>query len=111
MLPRVDINNLESEVLGQDLPVLLACLQSGPTVEQEETLTAVHSGLDKTVKVLLVDEDSVEPFKNRFKVMGTPTFLLFHHGRERERMLGMADPDRLTSFVRSALDKQRSETA
>lgn len=104
MLPVVDIQSFSDEVLNEDHPVLLAVLEPGMNGQgQAETLDLVSQSFRSRIKVLQVEESSLEAFKGRYKVMGTPTFLLFHKGSERQRLLGMADKETLARFVNRTL--------
>ncbi|WFS61459.1 thioredoxin family protein [Pseudodesulfovibrio thermohalotolerans] len=41
----------------------------------------------------------------RFSVKGTPTFLLFHRGREVDRLIGESDGETLNEFVGTSLSE------
>ena len=104
MVSMVDIQSFGNEVLGDANPVLLAVLGAGgETANQVETLDTVSRRFQRKLKVCQVEENSLEAFKGRYHVMGTPTYLLFHKGREQERMLGVADKDSLAGFVARTL--------
>jgi hypothetical protein len=51
------------------------------------------------LKVGLLAESFTESFKQKFSIAGTPTFVIFFEGQEKNRMLGLADCRTLESFV------------
>ena len=100
----VDLESFGNSVLADETPVLLAFLGTGREAQpQAEILAALSHIFSNRLRVCLVEEDSLEAFKGRYTVMGTPTYLLFHKGRECERMLGEADDECLIRFVRNVL--------
>jgi hypothetical protein len=46
-----------------------------------------------------LEEGLLERFKKNYSVVGTPTFLLLVEGKERGRMLGLADQEMLTDLI------------
>jgi len=58
------------------------------------------------VHCYLYDADYLDTAMERFKVKGTPTFLLFSDGREVDRLIGESDRDTLDDFIRAAIPKK-----
>jgi hypothetical protein len=59
----------------------------------------VAAKYDRTLKVGFLHEKFIEPFKMRYNVLGTPTFLILFKGKEKARMLGLANKQSLMDFV------------
>jgi len=51
------------------------------------------------LKVGLLQEEFIEAFKKNYEILGTPTFLILVEGKERGRMLGLADQEMLTDLI------------
>jgi hypothetical protein len=51
------------------------------------------------LKIGLIDESFIGPFKKRYNVLGTPTFLILNQGREKNRSLGLADEQTITALI------------
>jgi thioredoxin 1 len=85
--------NFQQEVLKSPLPVLIdlwspgcgPCTALAPTVKR---LTAKYEG---RVKVGHLNAAHYGHSASRLRVRGTPTVVLFHKGREVERVVGIRD--------------------
>jgi thioredoxin-like negative regulator of GroEL len=98
------MDNFESEVLREKKPVLLACFYWGADViNQIQVLESVSEKYGEGLKTCLIDVDSLAIFQEALGIEGTPTFLIFDGGREKSRMLGQADGETLTAFIRKSL--------
>jgi hypothetical protein len=51
----------------------------------------------KSIKAM--GEEFIEAFKRNYGVVGTPPFLILVEGKERARMLGLADEGVLTDLI------------
>ena len=99
MLNSIKPNDFENEVLGYDKPVLMACLSRDFRFkEQKEILDSVLRDYGGSLKVCLRDKDTLGDFR-KFGIEGSPTFIIFHEGKEQGRMLGTVEKDRLNSFI------------
>lgn len=98
-------DNFADEVLSADQPVLLLympCDDDFPSQSRLiEDITQRHKSWLKTG---LLAEAFNEYFKNKLDVHGTPTFLIFLDGKEKNRMFGLADPESLDLFIRETLN-------
>ena len=102
----VRLDNFESEVLGAQDPVLLACLHQGMEFQdQVKVLETVCRHDELNLKVRFLDQDYLDVFKGRFKIGGTPTYFIFRKGKEIGRLLGQVDRERLMSFIFRSLPK------
>ncbi|EPR37498.1 hypothetical protein dsx2_0844 [Desulfovibrio sp. X2] len=85
-------------------PVLVACLGSRErAAKQLEALGMVAERFGERLQVVILGEDEMPAARSRFNVLGTPTFLLYHGGKERDRYLGEAGSGSLCRFVQECL--------
>jgi len=110
MPQRIGPKEFDQELTQTPGPVLLACLSAGPADgEQLQGLARLERALGDKVKVYLLDEQYLEFFRARYSVEGMPTFLLFQHGREKDRLLGRQSASVLESFVLGVTDSKRAD--
>lgn len=96
--------NFNREVLAEDKPVLLLCVPKDSTFSgQMSVIETLQHDFPQSLKICLMNEDFLAVFMERYQVRGTPTFLVFTGGRERERLLGRATEQDLKRFVQQAL--------
>ena len=99
MLNSIEPDNFEKEILGDEKPVLMACLSRDFRYkEQKEILDSVLRDYGSSLKVCLRDRKTIGDFR-KFGIEGSPTFIIFHEGREKGRMLGKVERDSLNSFI------------
>ncbi len=92
--------NFTEEVILEKKPVLLICMaQDDSFSKQLKVLQNVAGRYDKELKVGLLAQDSMEIFKKRLQIIGTPTFLLMMEGKEISRILGVSDEKTLTNLI------------
>ena len=81
-------------------PVLLLCMPRGDDFPSQVRLLediAARHGLRLAAGLLA--EEFIDGFKKKYDIPGTPTYLIFSEGRERNRLMGLADFQSLESFV------------
>jgi hypothetical protein len=104
-------DNFMDEVLSAGKPVLLLCMPRDDDfpiqLKLMEDIAVNHS---LWLKVGLLAEAFTESFKQKFGIDGTPTFLIFFEGQEKNRMLGLADCRTLESFVLGTV-RQKNDVA
>jgi hypothetical protein len=61
-----------------------------------ETIAALHG---EWIKTGLLADAFVEYFMKKLVVAGTPTYLIFFEGKEKDRVLGLVDIRGLEQFV------------
>ena len=92
--------NFEQEVVAENKPVLLLCMpwdeEFPKQLELIEEIARRHS---QDLKVGLLQEEFIEAFKKNYGVLGTPTFLILVEGKEKRRLLGLADHETITAFI------------
>ncbi len=102
-------DNFGCEVVDEERPVLLACSHLCPEFrEQKEILQSLSKSYAGALKVCLLDTDCIAAFRETLGIVGTPTFLIFHGGKEKGRMLGRVDREALASFVLRTLPHIKS---
>ncbi len=93
-----------SAAIRSQEPTLVACLQSkardGRLIE---ALGTVAARFGERLAVYVIEEGENPGLRSRLNILGTPTILLFHGGKERDRFLGEAEPGALCSFVQQGL--------
>jgi hypothetical protein len=67
--------------------------------QQLKVMEDIATKYGRELKVGVLEEEFIEAFKKNYSVGGTPTFLLLVEGKERGRMLGLADQEMLTRLI------------
>jgi len=92
--------NFEREVIAEKKPLLLLCMHRNEEFSNQlKVIEAIARKYSNELKVGLLDEEFIKPFKENYGVVGTPTFLILVQGKERGRMLGLADPETLMDLI------------
>ena len=105
---QVDSENFQRLVLEEPSPVLLAWMRmEADNVRQKKMLAKLSGHYGEGLKVRLVEQGMTESFRERFDIRGTPTYLLFDNGVEKQRLLGEADEPTLVDFIRNNLVESR----
>ena len=100
-------DNFIDEVLSAGKPVLLLCMPRDDDFPEQLKLMEDIAAHHRTwLKVGFLAEAFTEYFKNKFDIPGTPTFLIFLKGKEKNRMLGLADSRTLGSFIAETLREE-----
>lgn len=93
------------DLLDSDTPLLIACLRrSKESMVLEQDLCAVAKQFHPMLHVCIAEACEDNRLRNRFYILGTPTYLLIENGHERERLLGKADARILTKFIHDIFD-------
>jgi len=92
--------NFEREVFAEKKPVLLLCMPRDEEFPQQlKVMEDIATKYGRELKVGVLEEEFIEAFKKNYRVGGTPTFLLLVEGKEKARMLGLADEEMLTGLI------------
>jgi hypothetical protein len=93
-------DNFIEEVISEERPILILCMPQDDDFPSQLRLMHVLAGQHQAwLKVGLLEDAFIENFKMMLGVAGTPTFLVFHGGKEKGRMLGLLDHRGLEEFV------------
>ena len=92
--------NFEQEVIAEKKPVLLLCMPRDEELpNQLKVMEDIARRYGQELKVGVLQEEFIEAFKREYGVVGTPTFLMLVEGKEKNRMLGLADRETLTDLI------------
>ena len=104
MITSILFDNFKSEIIEEKRPVLLACLNRYLEFEEQvEVLESISKKYGEALKICLLSEDFIRVFSWTYAIKGTPTFLIFDGGKERNRLLGKADSEKLITFILQTL--------
>lgn len=100
----VGSKNFKSEVKDEKHAVLLACIHWGGGMKQQlELLKNVWDKYDEELKVCLMEEIQGRAVMEQLKIVGTPTYLIFKGGQEKDRIIGNVDTRTLMTFLNKNL--------
>ena len=92
--------NFEREVVAEKKPVLVLCMPRDTEFpKQLEVIEDIARQYSEELKVGLLQEEFIEAFKKNYGVLGAPTFLILVEGKEKRRLLGLADHETITAFI------------
>jgi thioredoxin-like negative regulator of GroEL len=111
MTPSARSGSYQREVPKREKSVLFAFFHWGEDLsKQMHVLETVCERYRDALEICLLENESFQAFREAFGIEGTPTFLLFHSGRERSRMLGQFDEETLNAFLRRSLPHLRDDS-
>lgn len=104
----INFNEFDQEIESAGRPVLILCIRrdyefNSQTDLVRDVLGGMVQGFPIDLKVCLVDEESRPVLKGKLDLQGSPAFLLFENGEEKNRLLGIADEERLRGFLSGTL--------
>jgi len=110
-LIHVSDSEFESRVLKSENPVLVdfwapwcgPCRMIAPILEE------VAGEMEDRLTVAKVNTDSDAEWASRFGIMGIPTMILFHNGREVDRLVGAYPKANLVSWLDQHLVAQPAQ--
>ena len=85
----------------------LLCFYTLSTFDAEKlkSLEEVSQHFTKTVQIYIANESDLAFFQNAFSFGGTPTYIFFQDGVEKERLLGEVSKETLTKFITSNIHR------
>lgn len=99
-------DSFQHSVIDSGEAVLVGFLRVEPGYDQKiSAMQFASSSTSDGLKVLVLDIDTEEVLLEELALEGTPTFIFFHDGKEKGRILGDADGNRLTRFISKSLQK------
>jgi hypothetical protein len=90
------------EAVGSEAPkpVLVGCLHNNfEYKEQVEALQHISQTFGDQLEIFLLDVPLIKAFMQKFRIFGTPTFLILLAGQEKGRLLGQTKSEDLRDFV------------
>jgi hypothetical protein len=104
----IKVNEFDQEIDSTGKPVLMLCIRrdyefNSQTDLIRDVLGRMVQGFPIDLKVCLMDEESRPALNDKLDLQGSPAFLLFERGKEKNRLLGIADEERLMGFLSSTL--------
>jgi len=102
---RVTDSNFETEVINSPLPVLVDFWASWciPSQMMMPVLDKLDEKYDEKVKIRKLNVDQNPRVRDKYKIQGCPTFILFKGGVEIGRKIGAQSEHQLQEFINSIL--------
>ena len=103
---RVTDSNFEEEVINSPIPVLVDfwaswCVPSQMMIPVLDRLSEEYE--DKKVKIRKLNIDQNPGIRDKYKILGCPTFILFKDGVELTRKVGAQSDKQLREIINSVL--------
>ena len=97
--------NFSSEVLASSVPVVVefGATWCGPCKALEPILERLATKWDASRKVGTINADDEPALANRYAVRGTPTLLVFAHGKEVARHVGLTTEAKIEALIDRAV--------
>lgn len=104
LIHQIRSENYIKEVANERKTVLLLCMTRDDEFHwQMQIVENIARRYLNKLKVVLLDEHSMEASKKDLGIAGTPTFLILKKGKEISRLLGMSDLALLRKFIDQAM--------
>jgi len=102
---RISDNNFEEEVIKSSIPVLVDfwaswCLPSQMMMPAVDKLSKEYDG---KIKIRKLNVDQNPRMRDKYKILGCPTFILFKDGQELTRTLGAQSENQLQKIINAVL--------
>ena len=103
---RISSSNFEEEVINSSIPVLVDfwgswCIPSQMMMPVLDKLSKEYE--NKNVKIKKINVDQNPRIRDKYKILGCPTFILFKDGVELARKVGAQSDDQLREIIDSVL--------
>ena len=103
MLSLIKPDMLKQGVSNQEIPVLIGFLRKKEAFSgQIMVLENLFQLYGDRLKICLGDEYFLDIFFEKFGFQGTPFYLLFSDGKEKNRFFGHAEVDELEAFLKDS---------
>ena len=110
MLLHMEPHRLDVEIEGGAKSIVVAFLRRNERFgEQKAALERACADASPNVVCCLYDLDYFEAAVKKYQVWGTPTFLFFQGGRERQRVIGEMDDEGFVDFIAKGIARQEVE--
>ena len=106
---RVTDTNFEEEVLESPIPVLVDfwgswCLPSQMMLPVLDSLSQEYEG---RVKISKINVDQNPGTRDKYRILGCPTIILFKNGEEIERKVGAQSGNQLREIIDMSVNSSR----
>ncbi len=103
---RITDSNFEEEVINSPIPVLVDfwaswCVPSQMMIPVLDRLSEEYK--NKKVKIKKLNIDQNPGIRDKYKILGCPTFILFKDGVELTRKVGAQSDKQLREIINSVL--------
>ncbi len=103
---RISDSNFEEEVINSPIPVLVDfwgswCIPSQMMMPVLDKLSKEYK--NRKIKIKKINIDQNPRIRDKYKILGCPTFILFKDGVELARKVGAQSDDQLREIIDSAL--------
>ncbi len=103
---KVTGSNFEEEVINSPIPVLVDfwaswCVPSQMMMPVLDRLSEEYK--NKKVKIKKLNVDQNPGIRDKYKILGCPTFILFKDGQELTRAVGAQSDKQLREIINSVL--------
>ena len=103
---RVTDSNFEEEVINSPIPVLVDfwaswCVPSQMMIPVLDRLSEEYK--NKKIKIKKLNVDQNPGIRDKYKILGCPTFILFKDGVELTRKVGAQSDKQLREIINSVL--------
>jgi thioredoxin 1 len=103
---RVTDNNFEEEVINSLVPVLVDfwgswCIPSQMMIPVLNRLSEEYKNRKVKIRKLNIDQNPI--MRDKYKILGCPTFILFKDGQELRRAVGAQSDNQLREIINTVL--------
>jgi len=100
---RVTDANFEEEVLNSSIPVLVDFWASWciPSQMMMPVLDKLSEELDGKIKIRKLNVDQNPKMREKYKILGCPTLIIFKDGKELKRMIGAHSENQIIEIFNS----------
>lgn len=104
--PRVTDSNFEEEVLNSPIPVLVDfwaswCIPSQMSKPLLDRLSKEYR--NKKIQIKKINVDQNPRVREKYRIYGCPTFIIFNDGQELLRRVGAQSEEQLQEMIKSVL--------
>lgn len=104
MVKTIKPQAFDIELQGNTDPFLVAFLKRNERFStQARMLEETEKAFGTRLRCFLFNSDYLDTAMDRFKVKGTPTYLLFEDGQEVDRLIGESDGETMDEFIRNSI--------
>lgn len=102
---RITDDNFEKEVIKSPIPVLVDFWASWciPSQMMMPVVNKLSKEYDGKVKIKKLNVDQNPRIRDKYKILGCPTFILFKDGIESTRKVGAHSENQLRKIINSSL--------